>query len=204
MTELLTRYERDVRIFPTNFIIERVIFTNGGMYMKEASLRLSQRLLSSRFARSFSHLMSNLDPAGHIAHQQLKSVFSDEIKNEPLNSDVGKLTSHQIQQIQDLLNYKGGNVMLWRLSRYLQDRYACEERWIAGMKKLEHFIPIHFIWASNDSVAPVAIPKNFIREGNLSLASLTIVEGRGHFWMLEKGDGEFWAAMMHRTISGNL
>ena len=156
--------------------------------MKEASLRLSQQLLSSRFAERFSNLASNIDPTGYIASHQLKSVFAASIKEELPTSSVGQQTSHQI---------------LWRLSRYLQDRYACEERWMAGIKKLETRVPFHFIWGAADSVAPVKIPKLFIEKANLTLSTLSVIEGKGHFWMLERGDGDFWANTMHQAMGGD-
>ena len=171
--------------------------------MKEASLRLSQQLLSSRFAERFSNLASNIDPTGYIASHQLKSVFAASIKEELPTSSVGQQTSHQIQLLQDLLYFKGGNVILWRLSRYLQDRYACEERWMAGIKKLETRVPFHFIWGAADSVAPVKIPKLFIEKANLTLSTLSVIEGKGHFWMLERGDGDFWANTMHQAMGGD-
>jgi pimeloyl-ACP methyl ester carboxylesterase len=198
---MLTRYERNPAVFPASLVLEKVIFTNGGMYMKEASLRLSQRLLSSRMAEQFCHLASNLDPTGYIARHQLKSVFASSIKQESSSSVIGKQTAHQIQLIQDLLNFKGGNIILWRLSRYLQDRYACEERWMAGLKKLETSLPLHFIWGDDDSVAPLKIPMTFIKKANLTLSTLTVLPDKGHFWMMEKGDGAFWASTMHHAMS---
>lgn len=200
LTEMLARYERNRAIFPPALSISKVIFTNGGMYMKAANLRLSQHLLSSRVAELFSNLASNLDPTGHISKHQLNSVFSSSIKSESGDSIIGKQTSHQIELIQQLLNYKGGNVILWRLARYLQDRYACEERWMAALNKLQITLPLHFIWGSDDSVAPLSIPRLFMEKADLHLSSLTVVEDRGHFWMLEKGDGAFWAATMHEVI----
>jgi pimeloyl-ACP methyl ester carboxylesterase len=201
LTEILSRYQRDPSVFPSSLVIDKVIFTNGGMYMREASLRLSQRLLSSSIAEEFSNLASNIDPTGYIPKHQLNTVFSSRVRNEPADTELGQLKTHQIQLFQDMLNFKGGNVILWRLAKYLQDRYACEERWMAALNKLQRSISIHFIWGSDDSVAPLNIPKLLIEKADLDSSKLTVVEGKGHFWMLENGDGEFWAAMMHDVIA---
>jgi pimeloyl-ACP methyl ester carboxylesterase len=198
---MLTRFERNPSVFPSSLVIHKVVFTNGGMYMREASLRLSQRLLSSRFAEQFSNLVNNIDPTGYIAQHQMNSVFSSSLKKASSTSEMGKLKTHQIQLLQDLLNFKGGNIILWRLARYLQDRYACEERWMAGMKALENKgMALYFVWGSDDSVAPLNIPKLFMHTAGLTASKLVVVEGKGHFWMMEGGDGEFWASTMHQEV----
>jgi pimeloyl-ACP methyl ester carboxylesterase len=190
LTEILTRYSRNPNTLPPNMKLKHVIFTNGGMSLKHYSPKLTQLLLvSSTTGELFNRLMHAVDPTGKIIKQQLGTVFS--------KSSKGLYREHQLEMMEALLRYKQGDRLLWKTIRYINDRYACEERWIQGIKTLamDMKTPISFLWGRDDPISPPAILISVIEKANLT-AQVEIMPNKGHFLMMEDGEGDVWAEMI--------
>ena len=151
-----------VYLQPATCYLLQVVFTNGGMSIRDANLRLSQHLLISSFGERFNALAQRLDKNNLFTRLQLKSVFSSMVNVARAYSAAGKLREHQLDMLIELLRFRGGNLLLWKTIRYLNDRYACEERWMAALSRLRH-LHVHFLWGTFDAVAPVVIPKNVLQ-----------------------------------------
>jgi pimeloyl-ACP methyl ester carboxylesterase len=191
LTEILTRYSRNPMILPPYMKLKHVIFTNGGMSLKHYSPKLTQLLLvSSTTGEIFNRLMHAIDPTGKIIKQQLGTVFS--------KSSKGLYREHQLEMMEELLRYKHGDRLLWKTIRYINDRYACEERWLQGIKTVAMVMktPISFLWGRDDPISPPAIPFYVIEKANLTNAPVKIMQNKGHFLMMEDGDGAVWAEMI--------
>ena len=191
LTEILTRYSRNPNALPPDMKLKHIIFTNGGMSLKHYSPKLTQLLLvSPTTGELFNRLMHAIDPTGRIIKQQLGSVFS--------KSSKGLHREHQLDMMVALLRYKQGDRLLWKTIRYINDRYACEERWIQGVKEIamKMNIPISFLWGRDDPISPPAIPISVIEKANLTNANVEIMPNRGHFLMMEDGEGDVWAEMI--------
>jgi pimeloyl-ACP methyl ester carboxylesterase len=197
LTEILTRYSRNQATLPSQMRVKHIVFTNGGMALKYYSPKLTQLLLVSRTTgETFNQLMHLIDPTGCIMKQQLLSVFSSSSKGQSLALS----RSSQVDHMVTLLRYKKGDEILWKTIRYINDRYACEDRWLNALQILskENKIPISFLWGQDDPISPPAIAWYVIEKANLTaeLTQVKIMPKKGHFLMMEDEEGNVWAEMI--------
>lgn len=188
LTEILTRlsFQNNNHILPNNMRIKHVVFTNGGMLLEEYSPKFTQLLLLSSYGKKFAEIVSVIDSNGYFFKQQLSSVFSK-------YSNKSK-SKKQIDLMMELVKYQKGDLLLSKTIRYIQDRYACEDRWMIGLKNTNLMnINISFVWGEDDPISPPTIPKKIIEKLNLTNSNLIIMKKKGHFLMMEDEEGDVWA-----------
>mmetsp|Transcript_11738 Transcript_11738/g.17782 ORF Transcript_11738/g.17782 Transcript_11738/m.17782 type:complete len:365 (+) Transcript_11738:58-1152(+) len=198
LNEILARYDRDTATLPSGMRIKGVVFSNGGMSLQGANPRLSQRIMMSHYGEAFNKLTTGLDANHVVFRQQLGSVFASHIRAASGESSVGRMRNHQMNMMMDLLYFKGGIHLLWKTIRYIHDRHACEDRWLSALSRVGKSIPVYFLWGQDDAVAPPVIPHLVIARSNLTYSNgnqlePTFLPKRGHFLMMEEGDGISWA-----------
>mmetsp|Transcript_21776 Transcript_21776/g.40970 ORF Transcript_21776/g.40970 Transcript_21776/m.40970 type:complete len:342 (-) Transcript_21776:91-1116(-) len=158
-----------------------VTFTNGGMVFSEIGLRLGQRILLSGYGETFVEKV----PDVFLRLFTLKQLYSIWSKG----SDEGRMKLESNEML-DLLEYNDGNKIIHKLSYYLKERSReeNERRWFATLSRLK--VPIKLCWGDGDAVAPVKITTELVKRARLRDAKVEIMEGIGHFGMLE--DAERW------------
>ena len=89
----------------------------------------------------------------------------------------------------ELICREGGNTLLTRTIRYVEDRRRAEDRYTGAIET--HPSPLGVIWGSDD---PIAVREMATRLGERRHdATVCVLEGVGHYPMLEAPD-EFLAA----------
>lgn len=147
-------------------------FTNGSMVLDLADLRITQKLLLSKYG----HLMK-----GMVNYKLFKQQVSSAHGND-------KLSEEDIQALWDLNTLNDGHRKTYLTIKYLNDRKRFEKtRWLPGLSKLK--IPIHICWGDEDQVARVEMA-HYLKESICPTAELTIMPGVGHFCQL--GSPDLW------------
>ena len=153
-------------------------FTNGSMVLELASLRITQKILLS----SYGHWMSRLSTYS-IFYQQVRSAHG----NNKLSDENIKLLWNAVQQ-------QKGHKKTYLLIKYLDDRKRFEKtRWLPALSKLQ--LPIHICWGKEDAVAKVEMA-HYLKEKICPSATLTIMEGVGHFCQL--GSPDIWVKAVNQ------
>ncbi|PAA94703.1 hypothetical protein BOX15_Mlig017591g2, partial [Macrostomum lignano] len=176
LAELLTRHSRG--LLPDRFqhgFFQSVTFTNGGMIIGLASLRLSQRILRlPLLGPALAWLgASGLQPPGFV-NQQLRSIWGPGADEAQRNADIADLL--------DLNREFGAAWNLHRSIRYLDDRFLFEQRWLDSLGSLR--LPCRLLWGDSDAVSPQAIPRT-LHSRYLPQCRLHFLTGVGHFLMME-------------------
>ncbi len=169
-TELLTRHTYGLMPAWFDKGLQSITFTNGGMILEEAKLRIIQKLLLSKYGYLLNKIMSY-------------KIFRNQVISAHGNKNLPEL---EIAQLWQVLLLKDGNLKTYLTIRYLSDRRRFERaRWLPALASTS--LPIHICWGADDAVAPVAmayrLKKQFCPNG-----VLTIMKGMGHFAQLENPD----------------
>jgi pimeloyl-ACP methyl ester carboxylesterase len=120
------------------FAIERVVLTNGSIFMGLAQLTPVQTLL---LAMPDEPLPRSLPMEPFIPG--LEATFSPEHRPSP----------DELQALVWLVAHNDGDRLLPRLIRYVEERRHHEDRWTAGL--VEFSGPITAIWGEQDPIAVV-------------------------------------------------
>ncbi len=171
-TELLTRHEN--KINPIWFAdgLQSVTFTNGGMVLELAQLRITQKLLLSKYGYRLRNLLSY-------------KVFVQQVNSAHGNSN---LSENDIQTLWAFNKLQEGQQKTYLTIKYLDDRKKFEKtRWLPALAQSK--LPIHICWGDADRVARVSIAY-YLNEKICTNAHLTIMKGLGHFCQL--GNPEQW------------
>lgn len=147
------------------FDISRRVLTNGSIYIDMAQLTAGQQLLLSLPDEPTELVAAEGYQAG------LAGTFSE-------HSDVStdELETHWL-----FAAHNGGNSMLPRTIRYIEDRRKEERRYTGAIE--EHPSPVGVVWGEDDPVAVVAMTKSF-HDARLD-APITILDRVGHYPMVE-------------------
>jgi len=165
-TEILARHEQG--LFPSWFSegLKSMTFTNGSIVLELASLRLAQKILLSSFGAAFSKVASF-------------PIFKHQVKSAHGNN---KLSPTTIQQLWDSNCLQNGHRKAHLGIRYINDRKQFEKtRWLPALAHTT--LPIHICWGTDDAVARVEMAY-YLKEQVCQQATLTIMEGLGHFCQL--------------------
>jgi pimeloyl-ACP methyl ester carboxylesterase len=81
----------------------------------------------------------------------------------------------------DLILRDGGNRLLVRINRYLNERKEFESRWTGAIER--HPAPLGIVWGEDDPIAVVAMARQLAERNGTS--NVRILEGVGHFPMVE-------------------
>jgi len=150
------------------FEVSRRVLTNGSIYIDMAHLTNGQQLLLSLDDAPTDLVTADGFKAG------LAGTFSP-------TSDVG---DDELDAQWLLAERNGGNRLLPRTIRYIEDRRAEERRFTGAIET--HPSPLSVVWGADDPIAVVAMTDELLRaRGD---AAVTILDGVGHYPMIEAPD----------------
>lgn len=162
--------------------IKSYTFTNGSMVLEMASLRITQKILLSRFGSALSRL-SNFP------------LFKQQVRSAHGNSN---LTDETFKKLWDANCLANGHKKVHLTIRYLNDRKKYEKtRWLPALSQTK--TPIHLCWGSTDEVARVEMA-HYLHHEICPNSTLTIMDGLGHFCQL--GSPEKWVEFVSRFYKG--
>lgn len=171
-TEILTRHEHDM--LPSWFSagLKSVTFTNGSIVLELAKLRITQKILLTRFGYLLGKVVSY-----RLFSQQVRSAHGN-----------GNLSEAEIQTLWQSNVLQNGQQKSYLTIKYILDRRKFEKtRWLPALSQTK--LPIHLCWGNDDQVARVAMAYH-LKQKICTDATLTIMEGVGHFGQL--GSPEIW------------
>ena len=172
LTEIVARHEND--ILPAWFSdgIQSLTFTNGSMILDLADLRVTQKMLLSKYGRT-----ANKMTTFKVFKQQVKSAHGN-----------GNLSDHEIDILWEANTLQEGNRKTYLTIKYLNDRKRFEKtRWLPALGQTK--LPIHLCWGKDDEVARAQMA-NYLKKNVCKDATLTVMDGVGHFCQL--GSPQKW------------
>jgi len=122
------------------FAVERAILTNGSIFIDMANLTPGQRALLAMPSRILP-----VPLPGRLLASALTGTFSPDHRPAPEEMDA----------LVWLLRREGGDRLLPRLVRYIEERRAHQERWTAGL--VDYRGPLTALWGEQDPIAVVAM-----------------------------------------------
>lgn len=171
--ELLAR--REMGFLPLT--VESTVFMNGSVFIEQARLTPSQKLLRSPLAKPYTKLAS-----ARLFRWQIKKIVGRAVADE------------ELEAMWALMRYNDGIRTLPLTIAYVSERYRYYQRWTGPLRRLD--IPVRVIWGHRD---PVAVPDIARRLADtVPTAGLDWLDDLGHFPMLEDPPavaaaiGRFW------------
>jgi pimeloyl-ACP methyl ester carboxylesterase len=147
------------------FAVTRRVLTNGSIYIDMAHLTNGQQLLLSLDDAPTDFVVADGFKAG------LAGTFSPQSTVDPDELEAQWLFSER----------DGGNRLLSRTIRYIEDRRAEERRFTGAIET--HPSPLTVVWGADDPIA--VLPMTAELQRARPDASLTVLDGVGHYPMLE-------------------
>jgi len=169
--ELLAR--RDMGLLPV--VVESVVFMNGSVFIEQARLTPSQRLLRSSLAKPYTKLAS-----ARLFRWQIGKILGRPVEDA------------ELEAMWALMQYNRGIRTLPLTIAYVNERYRFYQRWTGPLARLD--IPVRVIWGRRDPVAVPAIARRLA--DTIPTAGLDWLDDLGHFPMLE--DPSAVAAVIRR------
>ena len=171
-TEIVARHVNDVMPAWFSDGLQSLTFTNGSMVLELADLRITQKILLSKYG----HLMRNL-LSFKLFDQQIRSAHGND-----------RLSTEKIQSLWDLNVYNDGHQKTYLTIKYLNDRKRFEKtRWLPALSEVK--LPIHICWGDADAVARIEMA-HYLKKNICPDAQLTVMKGLGHFCQI--GSPEEW------------
>lgn len=170
-----------------NFIIQSLVYMNGGLFMDTYQPRLIQRLLSQS-PKPIGQLLSKLLSKPKL-DKAIKSVFGPDTQPSEL----------LLNQFWEILNYKEGKSIAYLIGRLVFDKVNHQEKWIKAMQSTA--IPMCFIngpFDPNSGIHMANRYKELIPNPNVKLLSEKI----GHWPQLEDPKGVLKAYQAFRKEIG--
>jgi pimeloyl-ACP methyl ester carboxylesterase len=147
------------------FAVTRRVLTNGSIYIDMAHLTNGQQLLLSLPDEPTDLVVAEGFKAGLAGTFSPKSnVGDDELEAQWLFAERD-----------------GGNRMLPRTIRYIEDRRAEERRFTGAIET--HPSPVAIVWGADDPIAILAMTE--VLQRARPDATLTVLDGVGHYPMIE-------------------
>lgn len=125
------------------FTVERSILTNGSIFIDMAQLSPGQKLL---LELPDERLPEPLELGGF--RPGLRETFSPD--HQP--------TEDELDAMIELLRHNGGDQLLPRLIRYIEERRANQGRWTAAL--VDFSGPMSALWGEQDPIAVVAMTRH--------------------------------------------
>jgi len=159
------------------FAVTRRVLTNGSIYLDMAHLTDGQQLLLSLPDERAAE-----GPGRETLAQALRATFAP---GSPVPDD-------DVETAADLIGRDGGDRLLPRTIRYIEERQEHERRWTGAIER--HPSPLSIVWGDADPIAlwPMAERLHEARPE----ATLVRLRSVGHYPMLEAPDA-FAAALDH-------
>ena len=143
------------------------------MVLGLADLRITQKLLLSRYGRQFNKITTF-------------KVFTQQVKSAHGNTN---LSDQDVALLWELNTLQEGHRKTYLTIKYLNDRRRFEAtRWLPALSKTP--LPVHLCWGDEDAVARVAMAHH-LKEKVCKDATLTIMKGLGHFCQM--GSPKVWS-----------
>lgn len=144
--------------------VTRRVVTNGSIYIEMANLTDGQLMLLS--------LPDEVAAAG-AGPELLAASLAATLAPGNASIDMG---AHA-----ELVCHAGGDAVLPRTIRYIEERRSDERRFTGAIE--EHPSPLHVIWGPEDPIAVAAMAERLVTAR--PDASLTWIDGAGHYPMVE-------------------
>jgi pimeloyl-ACP methyl ester carboxylesterase len=154
-------------------IVRRVV-TNGSIYIQIAQLTDGQKML---LEQPDARMPQGIGP--ELMAMSLVATLA------PAHSDVD-MAGHG-----ELVCHRGGDAMLARTIRYIEERRANERRFTGAIET--HPSPLHVVWGPLDPIAVAEMANRLVAAR--PDATLSWIEGAGHYPMVEDPDA-FLAAVV--------
>jgi pimeloyl-ACP methyl ester carboxylesterase len=152
--------------------ITRRVLANGSIYLELAHLTPGQLfLLDLPDARLDPRPAAAPPDDGAAMRAALAATFSRDSPPDP-----GELEAQWA-----LIARGGGQLLLPRTIRYIEDRRAEEGRFTGGIER--HPSPLAVVWGDQDPIAVVAMVDRL--RGHRPDAEVTVLDGVGHYPMIE-------------------
>jgi|SaaInlV_100m_DNA_3_1039692.scaffolds.fasta_scaffold01355_7 pimeloyl-ACP methyl ester carboxylesterase len=150
---------------------QSITFTNGGMVIELAELRVMQKLMLNPI---LGPLLSRISQYKAFKQQVYSANGSD------------RLDETEVETMWTAFRSGNGKKIGHFLINYLNDRYTYQNiRWLPALK--DTTLPIHLCWGELDAVAPIAIPEKLVN--NICPdASFTRMTETGHFCQMDNPD----------------
>jgi pimeloyl-ACP methyl ester carboxylesterase len=149
------------------FTIERRVLTNGSIYLDLAQLTDGQKLLRSL---PDAPIVEELVPTVDVLVGALQMTLAPDAR---CDADLRAMAA--------LVVHRGGNRLLARLIRYIDERAEHEHRWTGAIET--HPAPLAVIWGDLDPIARFAMVERLL--GRRADARLHRLGGVGHYPMVE-------------------
>ncbi len=161
------------------FEVTQRVITNGSIYMELVQLSAGQQLLLS--------LPDEQLPEGGAPEQ---SAVADALRGTFAPESV--VAGDELDALAALVVRDGGNRLLPRTIRYIEERRVHEGRWTGAIER--HPSPLTIVWGELDPIAVWPMAERL--SGARPDATLVRLSGVGHYPMLEAPDA-FNAAIEH-------
>ncbi|MFK7982498.1 MAG: alpha/beta fold hydrolase [Saprospiraceae bacterium] len=172
LTEIVARHENDQLPAWFSAGIQSLTFTNGSMVLGLADLRITQKMLLSKYGR-----IANKITTFKVFQQQIKSAHGN-----------ANLSDENIATLWEANTLQEGHRKTYLTIKYLNDRKRFEKtRWLPALGQTK--LRVHLCWGNEDAVARVAMA-HYLKENVCKHATLTIMNGVGHFCQM--GSPEKW------------
>jgi pimeloyl-ACP methyl ester carboxylesterase len=149
------------------FRVERRVFTNGSIYLELADLTDGQKLLR---AMPDALIDAALAPTVEVLQGALQMTLAPDAR-----------AGDDVRAMAELVVHDGGNRLLARLIRYLDERAEHEARWTGAIER--HPAPLAVVWGDLDPIARfVMVERLMARRADARLFRLGSV---GHYPMIE-------------------
>ena len=147
------------------FEVSERVLTNGSIYIAMAQLTNGQKLLLSLDDAPTDLVVADGYKRGLEGTFSAKSVVADD----------------ELEAQWLLAERNGGNRLLPRTIRYIEDRRAEERRFTGAIET--HASPLAVVWGADDPIAVLAMTDELVRARPGT--PVTVLEGVGHYPMLE-------------------
>lgn len=158
--ELLAR--REMGLLP--IAVDSVVLMNGSVFIEQARLTPSQKLLRSPLAKPYTKLAS-----ARLFRWQIGKILGRPVDDT------------ELEAMWALMRYNDGIRTLPLTIAYVNERYRFYQRWTGPLVRLD--IPVRVIWGRRDPVAVPAIARRLA--DTIPAAGLEWLDDLGHFPMLE-------------------
>jgi pimeloyl-ACP methyl ester carboxylesterase len=154
------------------FSVRRRVITNGSIYLDLAQLTDGQKYLLSLPDEALApDAAADVD----VMVAALTATYA------PAGSPNSNPDPDHTRAAADLVMVSGGNRLLPRIIRYIEERRVHEARWTGAIEK--HPSPLAVVWGDADPIAVWAMAPQLVERR--PDASLTRLEGVGHYPMVE-------------------
>lgn len=171
-TELVARHVQGILPGWFDAGFQSCTFTNGSMVLGLADLRITQKLLLSKYGKFFNKLTKY-----PMFRQQVRSAHGND-----------RLSDQDVQDLWELNSYNEGHRKTYLTIKYLNDRRRWEKtRWLPALTACD--LPVRLRWGDADAVARIEMA-HYLKDKICPQADLKVMPGLGHFCQL--GSPEEW------------